>query len=57
MRIREGFISAVRWTWVLQDGGDVNRHVGEGEVGSKGGLGGEDIKIIEHMFQDKTAHG
>lgn len=30
MRIREGFISVVRCTWVLKDGGDVNRHVGEG---------------------------
>lgn len=57
MRIREGFISAVRWTWVLKDGGDVNRHVGEGEVGSKGGLAGEDVKIIERMFQEKTVHG
>lgn len=41
----------------MKDGGDVNRHVGEGEVGSKGGLAGEDVKIIERMFQEKTVHG
>lgn len=57
MRIRGGFISAVRWIWVLKDGGDVNSHVGDGEVGSKGGLGGEDVKIMGRMCQEKTVHG
>ena len=41
-RIREGFKREVRLIWVLKDAGNLNRHVGEGKVGSRGWHGRRD---------------
>lgn len=46
MRIREGFRREVRLSWVLKDGGDLNRHSGEGVVGNREVACGEKLTRV-----------
>ena len=46
VRIRKGFRREVRLSWVLKDGGDLNRHAGEGVVGNREVACGEKLTRV-----------